>query len=230
MLRLLAIILVPILAVACASSSTSTTPRTAVEQALLSESAEAAINQISEDNLFFYKRFIFGGVPATEEVTVTPVGEETRRLSTRDVEFEAYDRPFLLSELRRRLTQHGMQWVRNPTEADVIVFPRSAVAAIDESRVLIGVPEIPLPIPSSTATGGFLKTPELALFRLHEQQAYTRLGVYGIDAKDGSLAFDLGTRSSMRYYNRWVILAIITFRTTNLTDPHRKTTEPNPPK
>lgn len=199
-LLLLATIVVGALA-GCSTTTTSTTPRTAVEIALLTEVGEDSVSQLGVDGNIFYNRFYI-------EID----------------EFDTYEKEYMVSALRRRLLQHGMHSVMEPSEADVIVHARSGVLAIDESRTLIGIPEIPLPIPSTGGTGSFVSTPELALFRRHVQIARSRLSVYGTETITNGMAFDMGTTTSQRYYTRWVFLAFISFRTTNLGPPYRTRT------
>ncbi|MCC5875917.1 MAG: hypothetical protein JJU11_06835 [Candidatus Sumerlaeia bacterium] len=185
----------------CSTTTTSTTPRTAVEIALLTEAGESTVSQMGVDGNIFYNRFYI------------------------DVdEYDTYEREYMVSALRRRLLQHGMHSVMTPDEADVIVHARSGVLAIDESRTLIGIPEIPLPIPSADGGGSYIATPELALFRRHVQIARSRLSVYGTETVTNGMAFDMGTATSQRFYTRWVFFAFISFRTTDLGPPYRTRT------
>ena len=205
----------------CFTGTSTTTPRTATEQALLTASAEAAIAKFEEHPIYFYKRFVFASQPTATE-TISDGDRVSRIDRYGPPEFVAYERDFILSELRLRFLRHGMHAVDRREDADVIVYPRAAVAAIDEDKFLIGIPSIPLPIPSGEVGGAVIKTPELALFRRNEQIGRARLGVYGVDARDGTLAFDLGIVSENRNYVTWTILTLINFSTTNLEEPYRE--------
>lgn len=184
---------------ACTTTTTSTTPRTAVEIALLTEAAEATIAQVDPDLLYYYERFLID-----------------------TAEFDAYEKSYIINALRRRFLEHGMHVVNERSQADLIIYPRSGVSALDESRVFIGIPAIPLPIPSVDGAGGFASTPEIALYKKDTQISRSRLGLYGIDRQSGTMAFDLGILASQRYYTRWTFFGLIGFRTTDLGPPYRR--------
>jgi len=184
---------------ACTTTTISTTPRTAVEIALLTEAAEATISQIDPEVLYYYERFMID-----------------------TAEFDAYEKSYIINAMRRRFLEHGMHLANERSQADLIIYPRSGVSALDESRVFIGIPAIPLPIPSVDGAGGFASTPEIAFYKKDTQISRSRLGVYGVDSRSGIMAFDLGTLASQRYYTRWTFLGLIGFRTTDLGPPYRK--------
>lgn len=188
-----------LLLAACTTTSTSTTPRTAVEIALLTEAAEETISKIDPDILYYYQRFLID-----------------------TTEFDAYEKSYIINAMRLRFLEHGMHHVTDRAQADVVIYPRSGVSALDESRVFIGIPAIPLPVPSFDGSGGFASTPEVAFFKRDTQVSRSRLGLYGVDGNSGTLAFDLGILSSQRYYTRWTFLGLIGFRTTDLGPPYRK--------
>ncbi len=183
---------------ACTTSKITTTTRSAVEMALLSQSAESALLQLRGD---------------------LPAGS---RFYMDTSEFEASDEDFVLSTLRLELLRHGMLAVDEEEDAEIVVIPRAAISAIDEGSTLIGLPEFGIPVPGA----GMFATPELALFKRHKQEAITRLGYYGINREDASLAFDKGTSAASNTYTRWTVLFVITFRTTNLSEPYRRVAPP----
>lgn len=178
----------------CSTGYTTVTPRSAVEMALISESAERTISQLE----------------------LPPMAATYKKFHVDDSGFEGTDSKFMISELRRHLLT-GMAMGEQPKdEADLLVYPRAAVAAMDESKFLIGVPEFPVPLGATTLT-----TPEIALFKRHVQRGRTKLGVFGTNADDGLLAFDMGSKSSTTFYTRWTLFVFFTFATTDLTEPYR---------
>lgn len=199
--HLFALLILAISLAGCSTTTTSTTPRTAVEIALLTEAGEITVSQLDAGQHIFYNRFFIDGD-----------------------EYSTYEKEYMLSAIRRHLLLQGMHSVEKREDADVIVHVRNGVLAIDESRTLIGIPEIPLPIPSAEGGGRFISTPELALFRRHVQIARSRLGLYGTETVTNGLAFDMGTATAERYYTRWVFFFFISFRTTNLGPPYRSRT------
>jgi hypothetical protein len=195
-LKQLAILLIAGLIAGCSTGKTSTTDRTAVELALLSETAELALMRLNEAEM------------------------EGKSFYLDTSEFKAVDQEYIISTLRLRLLDMGMKLSEKREEADVIVYPRSAIANMDETKVLIGIPALPIAIPGI----GAVELPELALFKRMHQRAHNKIGVYAIDSKDRSLAFDLDRSSGTRYYTRWTILIVINFRTTDLPVPYTKKT------
>jgi hypothetical protein len=99
-------------------------------------------------------------------------------------------------------------------KADIVVYPRIANSAIDDWSVSFGLPALPLVIPG---VGG-LAIPELPLFKLETQRGRNRMGVYAVD-KSGKLSFEIPFVSKETYYKRWVLLFIVSFRTTDLEKP-----------
>lgn len=194
----LLVMLMGIFLSACTTSKVTTTPRSAVEMALMSESAELALLGLRGD---------------------LPTGA---RFYLDTSEFEAVDEEFVLSTLRLELLRQGLLAVEEREEADVIVIPRTAISAIDENSSLIGIPDLPIPVPGV----GVIQTPEIALFKRAKQIGLTRLGYYGLNQGDSSLAFDAGTASGRSTYTRWTVLFMISFRTTNLSEPYRNIAPP----
>lgn len=186
------LLLPALLVTGCVSATTSSTPRTAVEMALLSEAAERAIGQL-DDAKVFYDRFYLD------------VGD-----------LEATDEEYVINRFRHHMLKKGMHHVTDKDDADVVVYPAVAIAAMDESQVLLGIPSLPLIIPGA----GTIVSPELAIFKRHSQRGRHKIAAYGVDARDDSYAFDLGTGAAKVHYTRWTVLLFFTFATTNLTDPY----------
>lgn len=196
-LFLILIILSPIFLSSCVLSRTTTTLRTAIEQALLAEAAEKTIGDFMGDLSSYENAYI-----ETSEV-------------------QAADDQYLFSRLRLRLGQLGLNNVTTREAADLIVYPRVATAGIDEYSFLLGIPSLPITIPAA----GTIETPELALFKRQSQTARNRMAVYGLDAETGALAFDMGPQAGSSYFTRYTILFLISFRKTDLPSPYRKTEE-----
>lgn len=182
-------------AVGCMSGRSSTTLRTAVEQALLSQSAEASLEKMQFNS--------FAGKTG---------------LIRKDY-FCAVDCEYVMGALQRKLLTAGMALADNDKSsatADLIIYPSVAHASIDDSGILIGFPEIPLTIPGM----GSMVIPETAFFKYGSQKGLNRMVVYAKDAKTKKMAFTTDIVSSQKYYDRWVLLFIFSFRKTDLLPPH----------
>ena len=110
--------------------------RTATEQLIISSAVVDAARQIKADAV--------AGKKVVVDVTY---------LKTVDVEFTQ-------GELRDRLLQLGAQLVTDLDQAEVIVEARSGGLGIDESKTNIGIPSIPIPVPS---VGTFQTPPRISI-------------------------------------------------------------------
>lgn len=192
-LLLVSVALVAILT-GCSTGYSTITPRSAVEMALMSEAAERTIAQLE----------------------LPPMAATYKKFHLDDSGFEGTDSKFMLSELRRHLLTGNAMGERPKDDADLVVYPRAAIAAMDESKLLIGIPEFPVPLGATTLT-----TPEIALFKRHIQRGRTKLGMFATNTDDGLLAFDAGIKSGNTFYTRWTVLILFTFATTDLTEPYK---------
>lgn len=179
----------------CVAGKQTTTDRTAVEVALLSHAAERTLRQMDKPEIP-YKTFYL----------------ETSGLALPDKEH-------VTAATRLQMMKLAMQATEDKEKAEVIVYPRVLIAGIDEGSTLIGIPAFPVIIPGA----GTITTPELAFFKRASQRAHNKMGIYGVNAKDSSLTFDLGTKAGSASYVRWTVLFFITFATTDLPVPYHTT-------
>jgi hypothetical protein len=191
--RLLALLVVAVAFVGCSTSRTTTTARTAVEQALISQSAEFTLNKFDEADL------------------------AGRTFAFDDSQFEATDKGFASSALKLHVLKSGMREAGKADEAEVAVRPRAAISAIDDSSFLLGIPSLPIVIPGA----GSVSIPEVALLGYNKQVGVSRMGMYAIDKADGALLHDYGIQASRAHYVRWRVFFFISFRHTNLEEPYR---------
>ena len=75
--------------------------------------------------------------------------------------FDAYDRAYVVGAFRSALLAEGAYLVSNQTDAEVIVEVRSGALSTTRRDLLVGLPAIEVPIPTTTA----LETPEIALWK-----------------------------------------------------------------
>lgn len=172
----------------CTTTTHSTTARTAIEQALLTQSAEDSVNDMVFRNLEGVSYFILAD------------------------DVEAYEKSYIMTTLNEGLLSSGMVAADSADDAEVLVYPRVANAAIDERSAFIGIPEFPLAIPGV----GALALPEIVLYSSHRQMGRNRMGVYAKYSENDKLAFSTEMLANERYYTRWTVLFLFSFRTTNL--------------
>ena len=181
----------------CAATRTTTTPQTAVEQALLSQAVEQSVESLN--------------VKGQEGRTFYVQGDEIFALSAKD-EFGA---SYVAEAITHRLLSAGMHLASGPDEAEIVVYPRVHFVAVDDRESLLGIPSIPLPIPGV----GTVNTPEIALFKFHGQYGRARLSLFAVDEESGQLLFDAASQPTQKHYSRWTVLVILGWRTTNLGSP-----------
>jgi hypothetical protein len=179
------------LGVGCAPTRITTTSRTAIEQALLSEAARRSLAEQNFERL------------AGSSYTIDAAG------------FEGVDSKFALSYLNQELLEGGLRQAAKPEEADLIVYPRTAYAGIDDTTFAIGVPELPIPLPGV----GTISTPELSIFKTIRQAGRSRIEAHAVRTSDGSLAFTIPERAGSSKFTRWTLLFILAWRTTDLGAP-----------
>jgi len=187
----LIVIAIILLASGCASSRETTTKRTAIEQALMSQSAQPSIQTLGL--LDGYKSFHIV-----------------------DAELESDDKPVIVSSLREELLVRGWRQAPTPEEAEVLVHVRANFSAVDDSSFLIGLPALPLPIEVNDVP---ISLPEIALFKKGTQIGRNEIAVYALEREDGSLVFRIEPEPHKRFYTRWKLLIFFNFRSTDLGEP-----------
>ena len=138
--------------------------RTATEQLILSHAVIDAVRQIEADAV------------AGKKVML-----DLSYLKIVDLEFTQ-------GELRDRLLQLGAELVVDAGAAEIIVEARSPGLGIDDSKTMIGIPAIPVPVPSV----GIFKTPALPLFKHDKQRGIAGFSLTGIEAATGKHVFSVG--------------------------------------
>ena len=195
--RIALLLLLPLVAGGCMTSRTTTTDRTSVETALLSQAAEDSLARLDLSSLKGRSYYL------------TPVGGSSDSI-------KPFDARYLMDLIHRRLLLAGALRAPSEGDAEIILHPAVATFGIDDSSSQIGVPELPISLPG---VGGFA-LPEVSLFKFTTQKARHRMFLYAYDRESGQLVFLTPTVTSQRYYNRFTLLFIINFRLTNLEKPY----------
>ena len=180
------------LASGCMTIRTTTTARTALEQALLSQAAEVSIQNLKFE------------------------GSAAKSFFIKKDYFNAVDGEYILGLLNRRLLEIGLPAANEEKEADLIIYPSIAHAGIDDSSFLIGLPAIPLCLPGA----GGVTVPETAFFKHTSQRSSNRMFVVGKDAKSKKQLFASDTVTGQRYHERWTFFFVFNFTSTDLKETH----------
>lgn len=165
----------------CTTWEISTTPRTAIEQLLLSTAADRCLNQ---------SRLVAGN----------------RKVFLDTQYLDAYDKQYLISMVRENLGSKGLL-VDKADEADIVVEIRSGGLAIDKSDFLFGLPALPLPI--TLANGGpIIKTPELSLIKMITRRSRAKVAMFATDVKTRKQLGATGTLYGEAHYTDWILFFI----------------------
>ena len=164
MIRLFAILIGATMVVGCTVVRETQPVRTATEQLILSHAVIDAVRQIEADAV------------AGKKVML-----DLSYLKIVDLEFTQ-------GELRDRLLQLGAELVADVGADEIIVEARSPGMGIDDSKTMIGIPAIPVPVPSV----GIFKTPALPLYKYDKQLGTAGFSLTGIEAATGKHVFSVG--------------------------------------
>jgi len=159
--------------VGCTSIKVSETPRTAVEQLLLSHASDKAM----------------------EDVDLTWLNG--KKIFVDDKYFDGYDKAYAISLIRQRLLQNGALLMSSNTGADVIVEIRSGALSMNTTTTLFGIPSIPIPIPLTTT----LQIPEIAFYKSDKFDGMARFALYAYDRTSGQPVGVLGAVWGRSHYH-----------------------------
>ena len=137
-----------------------------------------------------------------------------RRVYVRGIGFSSEDEIYALAAIRDHLGRGAVLMAETPERAEAIVEARCGVLNTDQSSSLLGIPAIPLPIPG----GGVVHTPEVALYKHTRQVATAKIALNVSDADTGRQIFSTGPQFGQAAFNRWRILLIFSFHTSDVPE------------
>jgi hypothetical protein len=169
----------------CTTSNTTTPPRSATEQLLLSTAADHALRYAN----------------------LAPF--ENKKVFLDSNYFDSYDSKYVLGTIRDALSRAGAILEDNVTNSDIIVEARSGALSIDNATFLVGIPSIGAPIPFS----GGIQTPELAAYKSQKQRSVAKIALLAY-AKESRTHFyssgPLDGSSHNNHYNFFFVSWIVT--------------------
>lgn len=185
----------------------SRTPRSAIEQLLLSHAVHRALGELSLP------------IPAGESVALAVTGLQADRV-TIHLEHEqnsgvldgpAWDLSFVRDEVFGRLGELG--YLARPRAADATYLIRVVVEALgtNQGQTFFGMPPIQsVLIPFSL--------PQLTLYQELDQRAHARLHLDIYEAATGRFIRSTPWLLGDAYHNQYTVLFFITWRTTDLIE------------
>ena len=156
-----------VLASGCGSTRMTNTARTGTEQLLLTNSWDQALRQVDFRPLI--------GVPVFLETSY----------------LEVVDKGWVISSLRQAMLAQGVLLRETKEDAQWIVEARTGAYGTDDSQLLVGVPQMNVPMTIPGVPAGAV--PEIPLLKKSDQHAVTKLALFAYDRSSGQLVWNSGT-------------------------------------
>ncbi len=163
-------------AAGCATTKSSDTARTGVEQLLISSATDQVLNSVDFQPIRNAKVYV-----------------ETKYL-------DCVDKNYIIVALHQRLLRNGSTLVDKPEDAQVILEVGSGAVGTDRQEFFVGVPEIPLAPPSPIAI------PRLELFTRTRAMGTAKLVILAYDAKTRQPVIDSGQNLARSDYKQWALM------------------------
>lgn len=160
----------------CATTKSSDTARTGIEQMLISSATDQALNKVNFEPIRHAKVYV-----------------ETKYL-------DCVDKNYIIVALHQRLMRNGSTLVDKPEDAQVILEVASGAVGTDRQEFFVGIPQIPLPPPSP------ISIPKLELFTRGRATGTAKLTVIAYDAKTRQPVVDASNTLARADYRQWHVL------------------------
>jgi hypothetical protein len=201
--------LVLMLLAGCAlTQEVSRTPRSAIEQLLLSQAVERALENLAVP------------LPEGESVRVEVSGLQTDRahlhLDEQEQSFGVIDSPswdlgFVQDAVGARLGELGYRIRRRGEEATYLVRVMVQAMGTNQGKTFFGIP----PVQSVIIP---FALPQLTLYQEQDQLAHVRLSLELFEASTGRFVRSTPWMTGSTYYNQYTVFFFFTFRTTDLVE------------
>tara|TARA_Y100001934_G_scaffold283685_1_gene405576 strand:+ start:3683 stop:4264 length:582 start_codon:yes stop_codon:yes gene_type:complete len=177
-----------ILATGCVQTRQSEPKRTAVEQLLLSRAADHALS-VAE---------------------LAPLRE--RKVYVDPQYFDSEDAKYVIGTVRDAISQAGGLLVDKPEDAELIAEPRSGALSIDSGDSLVGLPQLPFPIPFT----GTIQSPEVPFYKAQRQFSVAKIAMLVLDAKTRKHVFSTGVLLGKSHHHYYTFLGFFRWISTDL--------------
>lgn len=163
-------------AVGCATSRTSDTARTGIEQLLISNAVDQALRKVQFDQLHGQSIFV------------------------QDKYLDGVDKNYVVGSVRHLVLASGCELVDKIEDADVILEVRSGGIGTDSKESFIGSPKVALPGPMP------FELPEVRLITTKTQTGTAKIGIVAYDAKSHATLGRGGLSLARSTDSNWYIL------------------------
>jgi len=163
--------------------------RSAMEQFLISTAADRAVERI----------------PAAQQ--------KGRKVFVDVSSLECYDKPYVTQRIRQAVLHGGGSLADSAEGAEVLLQVASGGLSINERNYLLGIPELPLPIPFA---GEYLRLPELPIFKVIFFRGRAKLLFNAVDPASGEQLYQIPAAYGKSMNSYWWILFLGPFEWTDL--------------
>lgn len=166
----------------CADPRITNTGRNAVEQLLLTNAVDRSVSKLDF-------RMLAGEKIRIDYSNLAPQTEKN----------------YVQAILEARVAAAGAIIALKADEAKYVLRPVCATLATEDSKIMFGTPQLPVPIPDMSLS---LVIPELPLFKRINRYGHCKLAVEILEAKTNKQARVVGPAISSSIYTNWVICFI----------------------
>jgi hypothetical protein len=165
----------------CGTTRTTDTPRSATEQLLISKAVDETIGEmdfriLAGKTVFFDAQYL--------DATIV-------------------DRNYLISSLRQHLLASGALLQEDRTKATYVVEARAGAMGTDRSSVLVGVPQMAVPV---LVPGQPSQIPEIPIAKWTDQKGIAKIAVYAYNRQTGRPVLQSGVlQASSTADDSWIL-------------------------
>ena len=163
----------------CATTKTSDTSRTGIEQLLISSATDQALDKISFEPIRGAKVFV-----------------ETKYL-------DCTDKNYIIVAVHQRLLKQGSTLVDKAEDAQVILEIGSGGVGTDRHEFFVGIPAIPLAPPSP------VMIPKTEIFTRAKGMGTAKLVIVAYDAKTRLPVLNSGSALARSDYKQWNVMGSV---------------------
>ena len=173
----------------CTTPWVTNTPRSAIEQYLIANTIEHAIETL-DFSKYSGKKVFF------------------------DYDYFAPQvyKQYVQGILEMQVSKFDIVITREVGEADIIIQPLCGVLGTDYNKFLIGTPQVPIPVPDTSVS---FAIPEIPIFSKYTRVAYGRFAFNIFDAKERKPLEAFSGINSSASFNNWIVF-LIPFSTHNM--------------
>ena len=165
--------------------------RSALEQVLISSAADRAIRSLAGKE--------FSGKTVFTDVS----------------NLDCYDKPYVVQRIKEEILLCGGTLAQDRKDAQVVLEVASGALSIDKRSYLLGIPEIPIPVP---AAGASMRIPEIPIFKSLTYTGKAKLLFSVIDPTTNRQVVAMPVCSGKSSYTFWWCLIMGPFEQSDVVE------------